>query len=109
MANKPEQRVWIAQCLCPDRHCVMGAAGEAGDQATAEAEIMAPLREKIAELLAKDVINPWCSICHAGADTWRYEGRTRFRTLEEALPELARSEAQQRATAALLGDMPRSD
>jgi hypothetical protein len=98
-------RVWIAQCLCPQRHCIMAAADEAESQTIAERTVLAELRRKVADMLADNVLNPWCGLCRAPHSTWRYEvGRTSFATLPEALPSLLEKEAEQRTTAARLGD-----
>lgn len=101
--------VWIAQCLCPERHAIMAVSGEA-DNAEDAADITWALREKVEELLHSRAINPWCGLCNALSFTWRYElGLTRFRTMEEATAELRRNEAEQAVTRQLYGDMPRSD
>lgn len=52
-----EQRVWIAQCLCPSRHTILAAAGEANSAGEAETKVRAPLREQLAELLRDKVLN----------------------------------------------------
>ena len=104
------KRVWIARCLCPARHCVLASAGEAENEAAAEATVAGPLRAQVAEVLKSGVINPWCGLCNARAETWRYDiARTRFRSMEEAAPELLQIEAEQAATRALWGDIPRND
>lgn len=90
-----ETRVWVAQCLCPERHAIMAAAGEAAGPGDAEHKIARPLREKIEELLADDVLNPWCGICRAPRATWKWEiGRTRWTSLAEIKPELEKVEAE---------------
>lgn len=102
--------VWIAQCLCPDRHCILANAGTGGNGANGGAVIEAALGLAIATMLRKGELNPWCGLCHAKAETWRLETRrTRFATMAEAMPELRRLEAEQVATSAIFGDMPRSD
>jgi hypothetical protein len=104
------KRVWIAQCLCPHRHTILATAGEADGAEAAEEQVAAPLREAVEEALQSDVLNPWCGLCRAPAESWRYEvGRTRFRTMEEATPALRRNEAEQAATRQVFGDLPRSD
>lgn len=102
--------VWISQCLCPARHCIVANAGEAADAADAEHLIAAPLRAAVFDMLTRCTINPWCGLCNASKDSWRYETRrTRFATMAEAMPELHRLEAEQAVTSAIYGDMPRSD
>jgi len=105
-----ETRVWIAQCLCPDRHAILAASGEADSEPAAMSTIAWPLREAIEAALHTGVLNPWCGLCKAGSETWRYEvGRTRYRTMAEAENPLRENEAKQAATRAAFGDMKRSD
>lgn len=81
--------VWLCQCLCPDRHCIMATAGEAYTEADAVSLVRAPLRRKVGELLGGALLNPWCALCGANRATWRYElRRTKFATMENAMPEL---------------------
>jgi hypothetical protein len=101
--------VWIAQCLCPARHCILASAGVAEDDAGAEFFVTGPLRQAVDDALRSGVLNPWCGLCQAGADSWRYEaGRTRFRTMDEAMPTLW-EEAKQALAAHVFSDIPRSD
>lgn len=65
--------VWIAQCLCPQRHCICAIAGEAVDVSDAQRAILAQLQEQVADLIAKRLFNPWCGLCHAPASEWKYE------------------------------------
>jgi hypothetical protein len=98
------RRVWIAQCLCPARHAILASVGEAESYREARDKIMHPLRAQVEELVGDGTLNPFCGICYAPSDTWRYEvGRTRFTTMAEALPTLKETEAKQLATAAILG------
>lgn len=101
-----ERRVWIAQCLCPARHCILAGAEVAATRDEAEREILAPVREQVADWLRRESLNPWCGLCGAKADSWRYEiGRTRFRTMAEAMPSMRESEARQAAARAVFGDL----
>jgi hypothetical protein len=105
-----ERRVWIAQCLCPQRHCIMATAGEAENRRAAEATVGALLRANVKAKLLSGEFNPWCGLCHAAAESWRYEvARSRFRSMAEATPALKESEGQQQVTRALWGGMRRSD
>jgi len=100
--------VWITQCLCPQRHCIVMSAGEAESRSVAEVKVAAPLRERVATLLATRELNPWCGLCGARAGTWKFElARTRWRTMTEAMPEAKQLEAEQVMTAALWGDVHR--
>jgi hypothetical protein len=103
-----ERRVWIGQCLCPARHAIATLATEADDRREAEELLMAPLRAVVARLL-REHINPWCGLCNAPADSWRYEvERSVFRTAAEAMPALQQSAAEQAATRAAFGDLHRN-
>jgi hypothetical protein len=96
--------VWMAQCLCPQRHAIGAVGGEFASQAEAAAKLLPALRDSIAGLLAEGS-NPWCGLCGAAQAEWKHElARTRFRTMQEALPEMRRLEAEQMAVAALFGD-----
>jgi hypothetical protein len=97
------RRVWITQCLCPQRHCILASAGEADSQSTADATVKAPLVERVAVLLARGVLDPWCGLCGSRSETWTYElARTRYRNMEEAVPELKKAESEQQLTASVL-------
>lgn len=97
-------RVWIAQCLCgPNRHAIVAAVAEADNQAAAEA-IRAELIASVASMRSASVLNPWCGICGASEAGWRYEiGRTPYRSMAEAQPALAHTEAENAAAAAVFG------
>lgn len=94
-----ETRVYLAQCLCPQRHCILAAASVATSPLAAQMSLAMTLRGTITKMLADGVLNPWCDLCEASSDTWTYEvGRTPYRTLAEAQPHLDASERAQRAT-----------
>ena len=100
--------VWITQCLCPQRHCILATAGEASGRTEAEAKVKAPLVEQVADLLATRELYPWCGLCGARSGTWRYElDRTRWRTMAEAFSELKDCETEQAVARAVFGDLPR--
>lgn len=102
------RRVWIAQCLCPGRHAIMAAGGEARSAGEAEAKVRQPLREQVTVLLREKAINPWCAMCGAQAETWVFEvGRTKFATMAEAQPELTNTAAENELARALYGDLHR--
>lgn len=109
MSDADEARVWLAQCLCPSRHAILAASKEARTRAQAQTEIQQPLKAQIDSLLAAGSLNPWCGLCGAKAETWHYEvGRTRFRTMAEAEPELRKAENLNAVTAGLWGDLHRT-
>jgi hypothetical protein len=98
--------VWLCQCLCPDRHAIMAAVGEAESEAEAERDIRAPLRWRVEELLASGAFNPWCALCDANPATWRYEvRRTKFATMDEAEFEMAKQKAANILTNLAIGDL----
>lgn len=67
--------VWVAQLLCPSRHCIIGLAYMEGQKDLVE--------EKIFEALDKGGIKRECWIC-LSRDLHVEHGRTKFKTLEEA-------------------------
>jgi hypothetical protein len=98
--------LWICQCLCPDRHCILASTGEAETEALAETAVRTPLRRAVLGMLRSGTINPWCALCDAKRATWRYElRRTRFATMEEAMPTLRGIEAANLVTNAVWGDL----
>ena len=72
MASVSSTRVWIAQCLCPQRHCILAAADEANDENEAT-RISAWLQRRIAAKLIAGELSPWCGLCRAPVESWRYE------------------------------------
>lgn len=96
--------VWIVQCLCgPNRHCITGLAGEFGSEDEAKLTLLTQLAKTVAVMLEEGV-NPWCAICGADAKGWRHEvGRTRFATMKEAAPHLAKSQLENLLTNMVLG------
>jgi hypothetical protein len=98
--------VWLCQCLCPDRHCIMAAAHEAKTHAEADALITVGLREQLEGMIAEGTMNPRCGLCGASDATWRYElARTRFATMAEALPWLIELERANQEAADRFGDI----
>jgi hypothetical protein len=96
--------VWLAQCLCgSNRHAIAALAGEFDDELHARMTLLTSLGEAVAAILEHGV-NPWCAICGADAKGWRHEfARTRFATMEEAEPELAKSQASNALANILFG------
>lgn len=89
-------RVWVAQCLCPARHCIIASAGEAESVGAATVVVLDALQEAVEAAMANGSLNPWCGICRAEAETWQYElARTRYRSMQEAMPHLREAEEQQ--------------
>jgi hypothetical protein len=80
----------------------------AANRAEAERKIATRLRATVERWLALRTMNPWCGLCGAPQSSWKYElGRTRWATLEEALPAIRKNEAEQAVTAAVWGDTHR--
>lgn len=96
--------ILIVQALCPARHCIVAVSGEG------EPDQLALLLRKALELaIEKPLINPWCALCGAPQTTWTYEpGQTKFSSMEEARPELAKLEAEQLATRQAMIDSGRA-
>jgi len=104
-----ERRVWICQCLCPSRHCIVASTDEAESEAEAKKTVRAPLRRQVAEMLSSGAINPWCAMCGAKRSTWRYElGRTVFGSMEEALPAMQEMQARNMVANRIFGDLHRT-
>lgn len=89
--------VWIAQCLCPQRHAIMAAAFD--DRETAPAQGEKELRQAVEKLIEDGAINGYCHICESAQLTYETR-RTIFTTLEQALPVLAMLAAAEIATRA---------
>jgi hypothetical protein len=89
-------RIWIAQCLCPSRHCLMASVSR--DESSGPEEAMQKVRAGVrAGLSGGDYklgappMNPWCGLCGATNDTWIFEVRRskEFATPEAAVAEIA--------------------
>ena len=56
-------------------------------------------------MVGSGTINPWCGLCKAPIESWRYElGRTRFASMAEAEPVLRQSEREQSAVRRIFGE-----
>jgi hypothetical protein len=87
--------IHIIQCLCPERHAIFATCYDPKEMPDDVA--MATMQATIEEWLAKKIINPWCGIC--GGKKWHYETRrTRFTTMEEALPVMKQLETANRVS-----------
>lgn len=93
-------KVHIIQLLCPSRHCIVALAYEGNDHEKHKADLEANIERLVVE---KKVIHPWCGLCGAKREKWKYEtAPTTFSTIEEAMPTLAAiQEAQIRAAECL--------
>jgi len=100
-------RVWIAQCLCPARHCITALVEESAE-GSEPLGLEQKLRAAIADLTGGPgaILNPHCGLCGAPQAGWTYEVRpTVFRELAVALGHLRELEARQARVRALFGDL----
>lgn len=103
MPEEVERRVWIAQCLCPQRHAILAAANEADDRKEAE-DLIAQLRTQVTRMIGSGTFNPWCGLCKAPIESWFYElRRMPFHSMQEAEPVLRQSERAQASTRRAFG------
>ena len=86
--------IWITQWLCPSRHCAIAIAWD--DQ-----ELTAEEAERQGEQAFTQGINRWCGIC--GGSLHVEHGRTRFKTIAEALPHLRRIERANLIARSIIG------
>lgn len=93
MDDASEERcVWLAQCVCPNGHCIRAYANEAGSVTEAKHDVVDVLHQNIIDFLRGHNIEPTCGACDARASTWRFcVSRTRFATMAEAEPHLLRA------------------
>lgn len=90
--------VWLCQCLCEQRHCMIAAAFDDAVLPPAKAE--EDTRIGFESMVAADPKNRRCRVCLS--EKFHYETRqTPFKTMEEAIPALARTQAANIAS----GDM----
>jgi hypothetical protein len=92
--------VYIIQCLCPNRHAIYAVAYDPNDipegttldpRSDPHEIFMAIFQQQIEEWVATKVIRPECGICNSR--DWSYERRrTKWNTMEEAEPELRKTE-----------------
>jgi hypothetical protein len=86
-----KHRIWIAQVLCPSRHCIVAVSFDVADTSVNDA--VAALRTKIATSVTLGLLNPWCGLC--GSRVWTIAaGPTRWTTMAEAKPHLERLERE---------------
>lgn len=89
-------KVRIIQCLCPNRHCIL-AVTYATNTGKCIPEFADTFRQSVDKLIAQKQITPTCAICGSASTEFTYEDApTKFKTMEEARPEMERLEEQQR-------------
>ena len=91
--------VWIAQLKCPQNHCVSAVASELPDSESGRLE--SALMEGFNALVERGLVNRECGLCKS-KDLHVEIAKSRFETMEEALPALHEEQRQQLATAAFL-------
>lgn len=98
-------KVWIAQCLCPQRHAILAAAREC--EGAGEAAILRDeLRDQVGEFVTDGILNPRCGLCHAPQTDWSFDlQETAWVSLAEATPALRDLEAANIATGIVLGEL----
>jgi hypothetical protein len=72
--------VWITQWLCTNRHCSIAIPWDDQEMTSDQVE------EKGEGIYRRGVIHRWCGIC--GGELHVEHGRTRFKTMDEALPKI---------------------
>ena len=83
--------VYLIQCLCPQRHAIVGIAYEADEPSE---ERLEQLKSAVALMVETGAIDPWCGICRSR--DWHYDtGKTRYQTLAEAEGPLRAAEVDQ--------------
>jgi hypothetical protein len=93
--------LWLAQLLCPQRHCILALAYDLEQTTPAEIE------EKLIAATTLKVINPWCGICRS-RDLHVEHGKLFTDDWDEAMAMLRANEAAQLATRAILGEHNRN-
>ena len=87
--------IWIAQWLCPSRHCAIAVAWDDQETTAKNAE------QQGEGAFTQGILNRWCGIC--GGSLYVEHGRTAFKTMEEALPHLKAIEKTNIGTLRLIG------
>jgi shikimate kinase len=77
--------------MCEQRHCMIAGAFDDAVMSVAEAE--AQTRAGFEHMVASGMTEARCRVCRS--EVFHYEsGRTAFQTMQEAMPALAQSQAQ---------------
>ena len=90
--------VYIAQLLCPARHCYLAGADEFENPQQAEI-LRLLLQERFDKMIASEGFNPWCHLCKSRKLHIEI-AKTGFQTLAEAAPHLAAAQMAQLASRA---------
>ena len=93
--------IHIIQLLCPQRHAIFAVSYDPLEMPDDVA--LLTFQSTIEGWIKDQTINPWCGICGAKQGQWSYEQRsTKFKTMEEAMPELKKGEMNQMISRALI-------
>lgn len=87
--------IYLTQWLCPLRHCSVALAWDSSN--TTFAQVL----EQGEEIYRTGQVNRWCGICGSRAIIPEH-GITRFKSMEQALPELRRLEREQVVASSIL-------
>lgn len=87
--------IFICQYLCPKRHCIVALAYDPAGTTVDQVE------ETLKKAMADNKVDPWCGLCRSTDLKFEHE-RTRFNTMEEAMPFFKVEEAKQAFTRTLL-------
>lgn len=94
--------LWLAQLLCPKRHCILGLAYDS-EETTPEA-----IEAKLTLTMhALKVVNPWCGIC-GSRDLHVEHGKLKTDDWDEANAMLRAAEQANLATRQVLGEQNRN-
>lgn len=92
-------RVWLLQLICPNRHTIIAAPYEKESEEQA-LEVAADMRAQMRENGLK-----WeCGLCKS-TDLKFEEGATRFMSMDEAMPNLRKIEAENIISRVILEEM----
>lgn len=93
--------LWLAQLLCPQRHCILATAYDREENEPAKVEAV------LMKAPTTGLLNPWCGIC--GSRELRVEhGKLFTDDWDEAMVFLKAAEAANLETRAILGDQNRN-
>lgn len=87
--------IWITQWLCSSRHCAIAVAWDDREMTAEDAE------RRGERVFSQGVLKRCCGIC--GGELHVEHGRTRFRTMEEASPNLKATEEANLRTRSIMG------
>lgn len=94
--------IYLAQLLCPQRHCIFATVLEYQDNAVPDPNANKQALDKLAnDLFTYCGVNRRCGICGATVLNWE-QARTKFKNKEEALEAMKPGQDEQLVTKAML-------